>query len=833
MQRPRRISVLATLGRKPAWALAVLGLVLAVPSAAPAQPGPLQPLQLDGIQIGGVRGSVTEGWAKLEFRLSNRTGTDRQARVLALYEGRPAAQYGRDIWVPAHATIVSWLPLGPAPPAEVMGRELQLLLRDLTGGEDKLLLPPTEEHVRGGVLPYRKRETATVLVTDIEREQPPVYGQLPAPEPPDKEIIALIQAWRSVREFSDHVNIYGDSYLPRWPRAFDGIDHVVLASARMSEDPAGMRALRRWLEQGGQVWVMLDRVALEAVAPLLDEAIDFDIVGRVSLTEFRLEDGAAPRGAAAAPQQQHERPVDFVRVQLPPGEAVRYTLGGWPVAFSRTVGRGTVLFTTLGPRGWYRPETAGHPSDALRMATDVLQARSASPPPIEAFEGLLTQEIGYSIVSRRTVLIVGGTFALSILCLGMLAQRFRRSEWLGWVAPGAALATAAVFLVAGELARRAAPATVAYGQVVEAVAGTDEAAVHGMLAVYRPDSGPLDAGAWRGAYFDLDLAGVQDQTRRLVMTDMDAWHWENLALPAGVRFAPFEFTARSTAPLEATARFGPGGIEGKVTANGISNLTDGLVTAPGARNLGLWLKPTGEFSAGIADALPIGQYLARTLLSDRQQRRQEVFRRFLKRSAGESVSDAPVLMAWGDPLEMPFHLPAEARMVGTALVSMPLRFERTPPGTPVSIPGSFVSVRRVLEGKLARPVFESTLASEQRLRFQLPSAVLPLKIERARLIAKIKSPSREVTIAEDRTGQAVLHKSENPLGPIEVEIAGAGLLRLDATGGLHFDLTISDPIHAPGGRPGTGDATPAWTIEYIELEVFGTTEAPAADKDPR
>jgi hypothetical protein len=794
-----------------------------------------QPLRLEGIQAGGVRSTLTEAWGKLDFRLTNTTDTDRHARVIAFYENRPAAQYGRVVWVPAHATIASWLPIGPAPPqASMSAREFQLLLHDLTDGKDMLVLPPTAERIRSGAAIYKKRDSATALVIDAYRGHPPAFGEFPAPEARGDEAFELARAFRASQELSDHVYLLDQQALPRWPKAFDGIDHVVLASGRANEDPAGMQALRQWLEQGGRVWVMLDRVKVEALASLLNEALDFELAGRVGLTEFRLEEVDAEPVLAAPSLQRHEHPVDFVRVLLPPGERVRHTVAGWPAWFTRSVGRGKVLVTTLGPRGWYRPGTARAPSEALRLATTVLQVRSAEPPPVEAFEGLLTQAIGYSVIPRHTAFLVYAAFVVGILGLGALAKQLRKLQWRAWVAPGSALATAVVLLLMGESARRSAPPTIAFAQVIDAVAGTDEAAVRGLLAIYRPDSGPLDAGASQGGFFGLDLAGIEDRTRRLIMTDLDSWHWENLSLPVGVRFAPLQFTARTASPFKAVARIGSNGIDGRILAEGVENLGDAVVAAPGARSMALRLQPGATFSCSSADTLPIGQYLAGTLLSDRQQQQQQIVRRFLSVSPIESQSDLPVVMAWADPLEMPFQLQKGARIVGTAFVCMPLHLERAAPGTSVAIPGPLVAVHRKVGGALARPVLESTLGSEQELRFQIPSAVLPLKVERARLRAKIDCRTRQVAIAARANGKPIeLHRRENPLGPIEVDITDQRLLRPDPDGGLHFNLTISEPLHTPGARPAIPDATPEWKIEYIELEVVGTTDGPGADRNSR
>jgi hypothetical protein len=821
------------------FVLAALGAaLLATPAAGAQEREPLR-FRLAGVLSGGVRTSLTESWGQLDFQLTNLSDTDRRARVLAFYENAPDAQVGRDLWVPAHATVNSWLAIGPAPAqAHASARELQFVLQDLTGAKGRLVLPKTEERVRAGGATYRKRAPTTALVTDLAVAEEFVAGELPRPELPADEAFALARAFRSVHSLTEHVQNLDADPLPPWPRAFDGIDQLILASNRLIDDPAGMRALRHWLEQGGQVWVMLDRVVPEAVTPLLGEALDFEVVGRVSLTDFRIQESGPQQGGGAAPLQKHERPVDFARVLLPPNEPVRFTVDGWPVSFTRTVGRGKVLFTTLGPRGWYRPRTALDPrspypdvpelgvaNENLLLVSQVLQVQPAARQPLDAFESLLTQEIGYAVVGRGTVMLIFAVFLAAIVSLSIAARRSRRPEFLGWVAPAIAIGAAGAFVLLGEIARRAAPPTVAVAQVIDAVSGTPEANVHGVLAVYRPDSGLVDMGAVQGGFFNLDVSGSEGQTRQFIMTDLDAWHWENLGLPAGVRFAPFQFTARTAEPIRAVASFGPDGIEGKLVAETLTNLGDGLVTSPGARNVAVRLGPEARFSAGSADALATGKFVVGTLLNDQQQRRQEIYRRFLKRSAVEAMGGPPVLMAWADPLEMPFHLAKDARMAGTALVSVPLQFERTPPDTRATIPGPFVEIRRLLGDKLARPVYESTQVAEQHLRFQLPASVLPLQVERARLALKIDGHARRITIAGFADGVFVeLERVDDPLGPLQVNITEPRFLRLDADSCLHLRVTV-DPLKGGNGGAAKGDAALNWIMEYLELEVVGRTAA--------
>jgi hypothetical protein len=148
-----------------------------------------------------------------------------------------------------------------------------------------------------------------------------------------------------------------------------------------------------------------------------------------------------------------------------------------------------------------------------------------------------------------------------------------------------------------------------------------------------------------------------------------------------------------------------------------------------------------------------------------------------------------------------------------------VEYEKSPPGSAVTVPSTFVGVSRVTDVGPRPPQRQSNLAMEMRLRFQLPPAVLPLKVERARFFANVKAPSRRVSVAGHADGRDVpLHQVESPLDPIRVEITGDRLLQLDADGGLHVTLAV-------GERRGAGAGE--WALDGLGLEVVGRT-GPAA-----
>src|SRR5262245_4812678 len=62
-----------------------------------------------------------------------------------------------------------------------LSAEVEVLLYDRTDGQDRLVLPPTEERVRSRPVLYRSREPTTVIMLDEEATGPRVFGQLPRP----------------------------------------------------------------------------------------------------------------------------------------------------------------------------------------------------------------------------------------------------------------------------------------------------------------------------------------------------------------------------------------------------------------------------------------------------------------------------------------------------------------------------------------------------------------------------------------------------------------------------------------------------------------------------
>jgi hypothetical protein len=797
---------------RPTFTVAVLVVALSAPAAAQDSP-----LVLQGVFPAGLRTQATTSWGTFQVTVSNPGSSARDARVLIFYPSRPDEQYGRDIWLPPRSSRTVLVPVGPAPDEEsTIGREVQALLYDRTGGQDRLVLPPGEERVRSRVTPYRKREAATALVLDPSPDDE-------SDRPADDAAILLAHTLRSAAGLPEQLAVLREAFLPTGVEAFDGVDHVILAGNRFAADPTGCAALRAWVERGGKLWVRLDLVDAENVASILGEDFGIRVIDRVGLTDVRLARTVEPPPTTG---QLYEEPVDLVRVSLPADWTTLHTANGWPATFSRRLGRGKVVFTTLGARAWHRPRNAKDgksPYDHLwalpvslgplgEVARE-LEVKEDPPPFSDAdLMPLVTEQVGYSVVSRETVGGVLGAFVVAVLGAGAVARRAGRSDLAGWLAPGAAVVAVGVLVALGVGSRHASPPTVAVVELVDAAPGTGETSAHGLFAVYRPDSGPVPLRATGGGLLELNAEGLEGRIRRRVQTDLGAWHWEGLELPAGVRTGTFRASARP-GPVTAVARFGPDGAEGTLTSPTFRNPSDGLVLIVGRQPSPVTFAADGKFTVGVDD-LPAGEFIPGTVLTDRQQRRQAIYRKLLSNPLPRHVAERDLLLAWTDPEEVPFTTDDMVRNVGTALLSVPLEFRAPPPGTRVTVPAAFVPYRRLLNGRLITPALEADTQFELDLRFQLPASLVPLTVEKATLTARVRAPGRKVTLAGKDGGKKVVLAEENgPSEAMRVVINDVKLLRPDERGGLIVTLSFGewDGLHNP------------WKIESMGLEVVGRT----------
>jgi hypothetical protein len=454
------------------------------------------------------------------------------------------------------------------------------------------------------------------------------------------------------------------------------------------------------------------------------------------------------------------------------------------------------------------------------------------------FQPFLAEQIGYRTAGRGTVIAVLGGFCLCLIGAGVALQRRQRLEHLGWIGPGAAGVSAALLAGIGISLQREVPPTLAVAQFVEAPAESAEVGVSGLMALYEPEAAPLPAAARRGGIFrpvkPREIGGI---TRRMVWTDLDAWHWENLTVPQGVWLSSFESASPLSRPVAARARFGAAGLTGTLTAGLFEELSDAVVATPAGRSMSVEWGPDGTFQAPNGNLLTPGQYVAGSLLSSAQHRRQAVYQQLLADGRRQGYPRRPMLFAWARPLDTKFSLADEAQRLGSALVAVELEMEQTPPGSDVALSAAFLpytSARSPRDGAVTGIYdnrtgewHESGTPCEAWLRFQLPPEVLPLQVAQAALSVRATGPARRIEVF-GRAGQQLvsLGSRNNPIGTLRFEIDRGDVLQLDSQGGLVLAVAIGD-LHAQ--RDDSSDPSyegERWRIEALSLELTGRTLEP-------
>lgn len=823
----------------------------------PAEPA--KSIEKFNLSTGGTGIYRPDKWGLINVGMRN--PQDHEVEVLATtyFVGDPNLQYGRRVWLPPQSRRVTWHPIR-MPRLEQPGQKIfdlrSMVLSGSAGAESMATNEFGSMQFDQGLL-VGHDELVTAMIVDAGRDGRATKQLASSPD--------LLQTARFDRGLRYNITLFGDPLLPASEEVLATLDHLLIASDRIKSDAAGVAAIRRWVAAGGHLWIQADTISPELLASLLGDDGAITEVDRVDLTSIHIESVPLAAGPIVY-DRVLEHPARFVRV-IAEDVNVEFLVDGWPAAFWKSFGDGRILVTTLGNDAWLVPRkpTDPLPSGGKDFATEFVPApplsqlafsffTSRTPPPVsrEIAEEHVRQLIGYSIPSRTLVLGTLGAFTGLILLTAIGLARRGRLELMGLLLPGLALASAGILLGAGWSSKSTVPGSTAIIQVVQAVPGSQDVRTSGLAGVYARETTDFKFTGREGGWLSPDMEGLEGTTRRMVWTDLDRYQWEHLSLAPGLRMAAFQSAGRAEQPVEAVARFDAEGVAGKLSLPAGLDPADALIATSRGR-MGVDLKAEGAFKATAESVLEQGEFLSARVLSDEQQRRSRILAEMLAPTVGASHTQEPTFLVWTKPWEVGLSVAAAKDCVGSALVCLPIRWERPVDGSTITIPAPFLSFREVEGPDKLTPSglydYRKARWSERSgpaagwLGFTIPNELLPLTIKSATMTFKVLGPIGRLEISTvENLHRKSLKVWDAPVGTLTCQIADPQALKLDARGRLLLRIDagqrtandLAGPLDT-GIKPRIGAADPLsyWQFEEVSLQLTGEVNAtPAINSQP-
>jgi hypothetical protein len=208
----------------------------------------------------GIDAYVPKKWGGLNVHLTNSTNQPIELFSSTYFEGEPTLQFGRRVWVPPRSRLQTWHPiLVPNVGEEVTGFNLRTLVMDAKRSREVLIRSDSGNLQFDSVL----RRTTEPRVTGMIDSLSPVADEN------SEAAYELLALSRLINGLGRQIKILPDHMIPAGDECLQSLDQLLIADNRVVDDPVGLVAIRRWLFNGGHLWVMLDRVDARVLDTLL------------------------------------------------------------------------------------------------------------------------------------------------------------------------------------------------------------------------------------------------------------------------------------------------------------------------------------------------------------------------------------------------------------------------------------------------------------------------------------------------------------------------------------------------------------------------------------
>ena len=629
------------------------------------------------------------------------------------------------------------------------------------------------------------------------------------------------------------------------PECLDAMDHIAVTNPELASFPQACEALRAWVLRGGRLLIAADLTGPDVVEALLGDSLPMTIVGETTANALTLEinpEYPQSQYPVRSVARDYPEPVRYLRVVPEQCEKI-WTVDGWPVAMAKSVGRGSVLVTTISARVFLDPanyENLSHPAHALIPSSRRMQEVMFTKRPASIIDETVASDqaaamIGYRIPSRNVAVLLLAIFPVAMLVVGLLLQKRNSGERLIIAVPALAIIAALPAAMVGFQIRNVAPATVIESVVINSSQGFTDLPADGFASVFVPSPRDLGISAENGTRLDALKDKTNSDYRRMTWHGPGDVSWGKFLQPAGLKTYPLTSVRRLGKPWRVRATLDESGLTGTLRAQDGMTPGDPILAGMNRENLALDLDDSGLLRGTPDNALLSGQYFQSTLLSDDERYRTALLNSVFDstREIQDTVfpSELSVLF-WDKSDSQVLHFEGDdIRRQRAVLVVHPLELYPPEAGKPFLIPPQLLTYRSVFNDEggvgssyinLRREWQAQESASKTMLEFHIPEACRPLVPESGELKLLIRAGSRFVKIlAGDRSNMQAIAELTSPLGMQSISIPGELIQSTCLRGQLFLQIQVSDIDSEMKSDDMTGEQDDSWQIERVLLTLKG------------
>ncbi len=797
---------------------------------------PNQGLRLNGLKLVPYSRPRAGRYLTIGMNVSNVSTVEQAGLIVARIDRAPNFQAATEVHVaPGESFRVDMRLQVPSNFAPNTAFEINASLNSLGAGQ-RVILGPTGHPILESL--RLKVDDSGIITGIILEDNPP---RTPEWYWPTKEFSMSYELMTAVN-FDEvqprrMLSIF-DGVIPSQMADWEALDAIVIGREGPLRDAAAMAAMSQWLADGGRAWIMVDKINKDNLNSILSDGMSCQTIDDIDLMDFDFEiNPSIPINTLA--RKGHvdlEDPIRMRRV-IQSGGTVVHTINGFPASISFEVGNGRILVTTLEAGGWLRKRI--DPTKSLNdfsnfqadpwakgLFESFFESRDSRSPIERAEVNYPLKHIGNPVLDRTFVLsILFGFCALLLVACGVCWYAGSLVR-LGWIVPAMSVGATVPLWIALHQLRRDIPDTSSHLQIIEAQPGSRTIQAREWTTTYKGGADGAILAADGDAIVTWPNSVEQTDLRRLKWNDLHKWQLSSSGWPRGL----WQLQSRFKVPLQRLD------VIAKLDRQGLSLEMPSELKYPLEDSVLLYSSGDPAICGRIEQAatarVPTGHatldqsWIASTLVSDEQSRRDDVYRQFPSRNLDMAYPSFPALLGWTKLWDSPFSWSDARDERGAALVVLPVKLLPVATGEEVTVPHTVIRVETPLskENVLSSAFSnrsglwsdETTLARTVPLRFTLPKQVCPFKATEIVIDLQLRAPQRDVRItslAVDVTKPVADLRS--PLNAIRIVSTDPAVLADAEDGSLDFIIEVSKNLSQ------NEDAISYWQIDYVRLSASG------------